>query len=131
MAPALLETTPHQSTAEFKAIFPDGIKTSGQHPPLYDQLQPFEQFPEEINGPTVWQAKDYVNNPERWVHRFSTEEIAQLSEAADAFIASKTPLTGISQVGKPILILSFAHDLEQLPFASTRRLPRSHTGRDP
>lgn len=79
-------------------IFPDGIKTSGQHPPLYDALKPYSEFPKEISGPTVWKAEDYVNNPERWVHRFTKDEIEELSNTTDRFLASGTPLTGISKV---------------------------------
>ncbi|KAF2685906.1 taurine catabolism dioxygenase-like protein TauD [Lentithecium fluviatile CBS 122367] len=113
MAPALTTTVPtaphdlskpqQQPPAPFqnhkapRSIYPDGIKTSGQHPPLYDLLHPYEDFPKEITGPTVWNAAEYKNNPERWTHPFSAEEIQEISEAADAFIASKTPLTGISQ----------------------------------
>ncbi|BDD62954.1 hypothetical protein MPDQ_007857 [Monascus purpureus] len=107
MAPALTETPP---TAPHKLnlsnvpldIFPDGLKTSGQHPPLYDQLRPFEDFPEEITGPTVWKAEDYKNNPERWTHRFTEEEIEELSQTADKFIASHVPLTGISKANFPL-----------------------------
>lgn len=78
-------------------IFPDGIKTSGQHPPLYDLLHPYEDFPKEIVGPTVWKAEDYKNNPERWTHPFSDDEIAELDKAADAFLAAGRPLTAISK----------------------------------
>lgn len=81
-----------------RATFPDGIKTSGQHPPLYGALRPYSQFPTEITGPTVWKAEDYVNNPERWVHRFSDEEIQELSVAADKFIADGVSIIHISQV---------------------------------
>jgi hypothetical protein len=81
-----------------KAIFPDGLKTTGQHPPIYEQLQPYENFPKEITGRTVWKAEDYKDNPERWTHRFTDEEIKELSDAADAFLESKIPLTGISKV---------------------------------
>lgn len=81
-----------------KALFPDGLKTTGQHPPIYDQLQPYSNFPKEIPGQTVWKAEDYTNNPEKWTHRFTDEEVAELSQAADDFLASKTPLTGISKV---------------------------------
>ncbi|KAF2000329.1 Clavaminate synthase-like protein [Amniculicola lignicola CBS 123094] len=106
MAPALTTetapTAPHDlpSFANHKApknIYPDGIKTSGQHPPLYHQLRPYSDFPKEITGPTVWNRDDYTHNPERWTHVFSGEEIEEISSAADKFIASKTPLTGISQ----------------------------------
>lgn len=79
-------------------IFPDGIKTSGQHPPLYDLLRPYEDFPSAIDGPTVWKAEDYKNNPERWTHPFSQDEVAELDHAADAFIAAGHPLTAISKV---------------------------------
>ena len=106
MAPSLLDTqpmAPHElsqsiHTAVDRKVFHDGIKTSGQHPPLQDKLRPYADFPKEILGETVWKAEDYVNNPERWVHVLNDEEIAELSAAADKFIADGTPLTGISQV---------------------------------
>ncbi|GAE00054.1 taurine catabolism dioxygenase TauD, TfdA family protein [Paecilomyces variotii No. 5] len=101
MAPGLTDTLPtpaHQLYSNApRDIFPDGLKTTGQHAPLYDHIQPFEKFPKEITGPTVWEAEDYKNNPEKWTHRFSAEEIEELSTAADNFLASKTPLTGISK----------------------------------
>lgn len=87
-------------------IFPDGIKTSGQHPPLYDLLHPYEDFPKEIVGPTVWKAEDYKNNPERWTHPFSDDEIAELDKAADAFLAAGHPLTAISKDLFPLPELS-------------------------
>ncbi|RQM06920.1 hypothetical protein DH86_00000059 [Scytalidium sp. 3C] len=92
----MIFSTPVQKVVDRK-IFPDGIKTSGQHPPIYDQLRPYADFPKEITGPTLWKAEDYKNNPERWVHAFSAEEIAELSDVADKFIADNIPLTGISQ----------------------------------
>ncbi|KAK1757070.1 taurine catabolism dioxygenase [Echria macrotheca] len=123
MAPGILVDEPQSSAlprvkvANHDApasIFPDGIRTSGQHAPLYDVLQPYSAFPKEITGPTVWRREDYVNNPERWVHPFSEEEIAELSATADAFIASGTPLTGISQSNFPLpklsLVLSKVRD---------------------
>lgn len=102
MAPGLIDETP-QSVLSLdqsppKSIFPDGLKTSGQHIPLYEELRPYEDFPEHITGGTVWAADDYKNNPERWTHRLTVEEIAELSDAADHFKAAGIPLTGISQV---------------------------------
>lgn len=79
-------------------IFPDGIKTSGQTDPNYDQIKPYEAFPKEITGRTVWKAEDYKDNPELWKHRFTEEEVKELSDTADAFIASGTPMTGITKV---------------------------------
>lgn len=106
MAPSFLDVQPitlHElSDSSHKIvdrkIFPDGIKTSGQHPPLYQALRPYSDFPKEIAGPTVWKAEDYTNNPERWVHDFSDEEIEELGVVADKFLSDGTPLTGISQV---------------------------------
>lgn len=104
MAPGLTESLPQaphlllKNNTAPKNIFPDGIKTSGQHPPIYDQLKPYSAFPKEITGPTVWKAEDYKNNPERWTHPFSEDEVQELGQAADKFISDGTPLTGISQV---------------------------------
>lgn len=102
MAPALTETPVEPPLFSYdkpsKAIFPDGIKTSGQTSPDADKIRPYSEFPTEITGPTVWKAEDYQNNPERWTHRFSDEEVAELSKAADDFLASGTPLTGIAKV---------------------------------
>lgn len=75
----------------------DGIRTSGQLDPVHDLLKPYEAFPEEISGPTVWRAEDYRDAPERWTHRFTEEEIEELGAAADKFIASDIPMTGISK----------------------------------
>ncbi|MDI1486597.1 MAG: hypothetical protein OHK93_005829 [Ramalina farinacea] len=104
MAPALTsiesETSsplPDPKAHVSKAIFPDGIKTSGQHEPIYEDLRDYADFPEIIDGPTVWKAEDYKDNPERWVHHFSEQEISELSTAADDFRASNTPLTGITK----------------------------------
>ena len=107
MAPALTTsapTAPHELGKNItnnnqapKNIFPDGIKTSGQHEPLYDQLRPYSSFPKEITGSTAWNKNDYTNNPERWTHQFSDNEVKEISDAADKFIASGTPLTGITK----------------------------------
>lgn len=104
MAPALTEAASHtlSNHAVSKAIFPDGLKTSGQHNPDYSLIRPFADFPKQITGPTVWKAEDYRNNPERWTHGFSDVEIAELGEAADRFIASGTPLTGMTKEKFPL-----------------------------
>ena len=102
MAPALTANVSHQTPISkapaSKSIFPDGIKTSGQHPPLYGELRDFDAFPTEISGPTVWDADDYKNNPERWTHHLSKEETEELGRAADDFKIAGIPLTGISKV---------------------------------
>ncbi|KAL4940832.1 hypothetical protein BDV06DRAFT_195821 [Aspergillus oleicola] len=87
-------------------VFPDGLKTTGQHPPLYNELHPYEKFPKSISGPTLWKAEDYRDAPERWTHRFNAEEVAELSATADAFLAAKVPLTGITKSNFPLPKLS-------------------------
>lgn len=105
MAPSLTSAEAENVTVPFtkyqvsRAIFPDGIKTSGQHPPNYNKVKDYDEFPDRIEGPTLWAAEDYKDNPERWVHRFSKEEIEEMSTAAEAFEAAGTPLTGITKVG--------------------------------
>jgi hypothetical protein len=89
-------TTP-ATQKTLNSIFPDGIRTSGQHEPIYSLLQPYSAFPKEITGPTAWSKTDYASNPERWTHIFSPDELREMSEAADSFIASGTPLTGITK----------------------------------
>ncbi len=104
MAPGISSTvSQHISQKETvsKSIFPDGIKTSGQHPPIYEDIKPVEAFPNEIEGATVWNADDYKHNPERWTHPLVENEIEELSKAADDFKAAGTPLTGITKVFFP------------------------------
>ena len=99
MAPTAIDTS-YIFTYENPSnkLFPDGIKTSGQFDPDYDLLKSYSQFPIEITGPTVWKANEYTKSPERWTHYFSEEELKELSDTADAFMASETPLTGICKV---------------------------------
>jgi len=117
MAPAILQSASQaaHSTVSSKlgtskpvdrSIFPDGFKTSGQHPPLYDKLYPYSAFPKSITGPTVWQPDEYANHAERWTHPFSQAEIDELSKAADDFVASGQPLTGINTENFPLPTLS-------------------------
>lgn len=95
-APLKLVTT-EQPTLD-RDLFPDGLKTSGQHPILLDQVYPYDDFPTEITGPTVWRPEEYQHSPDRWTHPFSPGEIEELGRAADDFIESGTPLTGIARV---------------------------------
>ena len=80
------------------SIFPDGLKTSGQHPVLESAVFPYEEFPKEITGPTVWKAQEYKDNHDRWTHPFTPEEIEELGSASDKFVASGAPMTGITRV---------------------------------
>lgn len=105
-AVSTLPTAPHQLGTQAHVqppidlkLFPDGLKTTGQHEPLPDLIQPFEKFPTEITGPTVWKAEEYKDRPEKWTHRFTAAEVEELSTTADRFIAAGIPLTGITKVG--------------------------------
>lgn len=80
-----------------RAIFPDGIRTSGQHAPIYSLLRSYEEFPRDITDQTVWKAEDYQDHFVRWVHRFTEDETAELGAVADEFIASGLPLTGMTK----------------------------------
>ncbi|KAH9825879.1 taurine catabolism dioxygenase TauD [Teratosphaeria destructans] len=117
MAPALTEApVDPQSVFTYdkpsKAIFPDGIKTSGQTNPQYELLKPYSEFPKEISGETVWKKEDYEDHPEQWVHHFSNDEVDEISATADAFIAEGIPLTGITKAKFPLP--KFAPFLETL-----------------
>ena len=101
-----LSPTKRPNNSAPRNIFPDGIRTSGQHSPIYSKLKSYDDFPNEITGPTVWKAEDYQNNPDRWVHWLSEEEKAELGAVADAFIASGLPLTGISKDNFPLPTMS-------------------------
>ena len=89
---------PSEKYIPLRGHFPDGIKTSGQQAPYYDELRSYEEFPEEIIGPTVWKAEEYQNRPERWTHQLTKEEVQEVSEAAENFKAAELPLLNISKV---------------------------------
>ncbi|KAJ5286700.1 hypothetical protein N7478_002386 [Penicillium angulare] len=95
-------------------IFPDGLRTTGQHAPLYDHIAPFDKFPKQITGPTVWNPEEYRSKPEKWTHQFTPDQVEELSSAADAFLQSKTPLTGISKNNFRVPVLA--------PYLETLRL---------
>jgi len=113
MAPGALLAEPAQDLPHYistkrinsqapKEVFPDGIRTSGQHPPAYSKLKPYSEFPASVSGPTVWKAEDYQNNPEKWVHWFTDAEKAELGSATDAFLKTGLPLTGITKENFPL-----------------------------
>ncbi|EHA51734.1 taurine catabolism dioxygenase TauD [Pyricularia oryzae 70-15] len=109
--PGLVEVTSGSSLAEpvvDKAIFPDGIKTSGQHAPVYSKIRPYEDFPKEITGITAWNAKEFVDKPEKWTYSLSNDDVAEIGAAADRYIESGQQLTAMSK------------DLFQLPNLASR-----------
>lgn len=99
LPPRAADISPPSNPAKM-SLFPDGLKTSGQAEPVFSLLRPYEDYPKEVAGPTVWKAEEYRDHPERWTHRFTAEEIRELGKAADEFIASGVPLTGITKVSR-------------------------------
>lgn len=81
-----------------RKLFPDGLRTSGQHPPIDSQLRPFEEFPREITGPTVWKPQEMIDHPEKWIHRWTEEELEELLQSVENFIASGESLVNINKV---------------------------------
>ena len=108
MAPGLNQSPGMNEARAPKSISPEYIKTSGQHPPIYEQLRSYEVFPEEITGPTVWDAAEYKSSPERWTHWLTEDEIRELSDAADKFSAASIPLTSISKVSSKLTCYFFS-----------------------
>jgi len=93
MAPSISDVSLPTAPAPSKKIG----RTTGQLEPEYHLLAPYEQFPKEITGPTVWKTEDYINNPERWVHEWSEEELEEIGAAADAFTNAGYQLTDITK----------------------------------
>lgn len=77
------------------------VKTSGQLEPEYSLLGSYEEFPERIEGPTVWKADDYRDNPEKWTHAWSEEEVGEIETATDKFLDAGYELTDITRVKFP------------------------------
>lgn len=73
-------------------------KTSGQLEPEFSLLGAYEEFPKRIEGPTVWKAEDYRDNPERWTHVWSDEEVEEIEIATDRFLSEGYKLTDITKV---------------------------------
>lgn len=74
------------------------ILTSGQHDPLYDVLAPYEAYPKEITGRSLWKAEDFRKSPESWTYWWTPEQLEALSKTADEFLAAKRSLTTITKV---------------------------------
>ena len=89
---------PSADYSPLRAHFADGTRTTGQQVPYYEELRPFQDFPDKISGPTVWEAEDYQNYPERWTHVLSEAEVDEISAAAEKFKAAGTLLIDMSKV---------------------------------
>lgn len=81
-----------------RRLFPDGLRTSGQHPPIEGQLRSFEDFPTEITGPTVWEGKEMEQRTQEWIHQWTEPELQELLWATDRFNDTGVPLAHIKKV---------------------------------
>lgn len=72
--------------------------TAGQLEPVPELIQPYENFPKKISGPTVWEADKFRARPDLWQRSWTPELIAQLERAFDDFEASGKTLPEINQV---------------------------------
>ncbi|WOO78270.1 Taurine hydroxylase-like protein SAT17 [Vanrija pseudolonga] len=71
--------------------------TSGQHEPVFSLLEPYDNFPKQITGPTVWTREELLENPSYWKHQWTDELIAEVEEAHAAFEATGKPITAITK----------------------------------
>lgn len=78
------------------------VLTSGQYDTDESLLTPYEQLPKKIEGPTVWTKEEYEKpeNQERWIRRWTDEEVGQLEKAAKEWVASGRPHEEIERVSR-------------------------------
>lgn len=55
-----------------------------------------------MDGPKLWQRDDYQNNPGKWIHDWTEDEIAQIFEATLNYEKTGLPLTAISRETFPL-----------------------------
>lgn len=56
----------------------------------------FESIPREVSGPWVWSGPELEKQTDKWIYRLNDAEIREISDAADAFLASGQELIEIS-----------------------------------
>ncbi|RKO93366.1 hypothetical protein BDK51DRAFT_42868 [Blyttiomyces helicus] len=66
---------------------------------------PFEEWPEKITGPTVWDAKFMQAHPEEWIHHLTPAEIEDIDQALRSFESTGIPLDKISPESFPLPVL--------------------------
>ena len=97
MAPGLLIPQTTTDLVSSKGASTAKLQTSGQHDQLKETIQPYENYPKQIDGPTVWVKEDYQDHPEKWIHHWTNDELADIERATSAFEALNLPLTEMSR----------------------------------
>lgn len=96
MAPVAVPVATEPKAPATELVKP--LLTSGQHEPLFDTLTPYEQFPKELTGPTVWTKEEFETNPKAWKWRWTPEQIADLESAYDEWEKTGKSLPEINRV---------------------------------
>ncbi|KAL1406724.1 hypothetical protein Q8F55_006128 [Vanrija albida] len=78
------------------------LLTSGQHEPIFDILTPYDQFPQEVTGPTVWTKEQFESDPKAWKWRWTPEQIADLEKAYVEWEATGKSLPEINRDSFPL-----------------------------
>lgn len=69
-------------------------------------------LPDRLQGPAAWLANDMRESPDTWLYRLSTEDVADLENAAQHFIATELDVGEISPQSFPLK--HFLKHIEQL-----------------
>jgi hypothetical protein len=67
---------------------------------------PFESIPKKVTGPWVFSGPELEKQPEKWSYRLSSEDVAEVSDAADAFLSSGKALKDMTAEDFPLPKLS-------------------------
>ncbi|KAI8984480.1 hypothetical protein BDF20DRAFT_911574 [Mycotypha africana] len=49
-------------------------------------------YPDRITGPSAWSGKELQQQPEKWIYRFTPEDIADIDQALKHFLSLNLPL---------------------------------------
>ncbi|KAK4686742.1 hypothetical protein P7C73_g3388, partial [Tremellales sp. Uapishka_1] len=78
------------------------LLSAGQTEPLAELIQPYNKFPKQVTGPTVWKREDFVDNPDQWKYTWTSEQIAALDGAYESFQKSGKNITEIRRATFPL-----------------------------
>lgn len=77
--------------------FEGSANIHSQHDQLKETITPYESYPKEVTGARLWTRDDYQNNPGRWVHDWTEDELSQIEVATDNFAKTGLQLTAITK----------------------------------
>lgn len=71
-----------------------------------------QELPEKLTGPSAWVGPEMARSPEKWLYRLSNADIADLEQAAQAFLDTDKDVGEISKGAFPLG--QFAEHLKEL-----------------